>query len=249
MDLPAVVSRDKWLAARTELLAEEKALTRARDALAARRRALPMVEVSEDYLFEDEAGTQSLLDMFEGRRQLIIYHFMFGPEQDAGHNSCSILVDSVGHLAHLHARDTTFALVSRASVAKLQRFRDRMGWTVPWYSSAGNRWPYDFHATMDESVAPVQYNYQDADALRRAGKPWFASGDWHGLSVFLRDGERIYHTYATFARGLDQLLSPYNYLDLTPMGRRDGIDDFKLHDTYTPADLAGTATAHQGRGV
>lgn len=239
MNHPQVVSRDEWLVARKELLAEEKRLTRARDALSARRRALPMVAVEQEYVFDGPDGPATLLDLFEDRRQLVIYHFMFGPDMTEGHNSCSILVDSIGELSHLHARGTTLALVSRAPTGVLQGFRARMGWTVPWYSSAGSRWNYDFHATMDAAVAPVQYNYQDEDTLRAAGKPWYTSGDWHGLSVFLRDGERIFHTYSTFERGLETLLSPYNYLDLTPLGRQDGIDDFKLHDTYTPGELAG----------
>jgi len=238
VSLPQVVSRDEWLAARLELLAAEKEMTRARDALSARRRELPMVAVEEQYVFDGPDGKVTLLDMFEGRRQLIIYHFMFAPDQEEGHSSCSVLADNVGHLSHLHVRGTTFALVSRAPVATLERFKARMGWTIPWYSSEGNSWNYDYHATMDESVAPVLYNYQDKAALLRAGKPWYTSGDWHGLSVFLRDGASVFHTYSTFERGLDTLLNTYNYLDLTPLGRQEtgsGVDDFRLHDTYTTA--------------
>jgi predicted dithiol-disulfide oxidoreductase (DUF899 family) len=236
-----VVSRAEWLAARKDLLVAEKALTRQKDALSVRRRSMPSVEVTEEYVFDGPDGPVTLLDMFEGRRQLIVYHFMFGPDQSEGHNSCSILVDSVGNLSHLHARDTTYALISRAPIDTLLAYRNRMGWSVPWYSSAGNRWNYDFHATNDESIAPVEYNYLDKAELEAAGKPWFAHGDWHGLSVFFRDGRRILHTYATFQRGLEHLLAPYNYLDLTPLGRQDGIDDFKHHDQYSEADLAGSA--------
>jgi predicted dithiol-disulfide oxidoreductase (DUF899 family) len=239
MVLPQVVSRAQWLTARKELLADEKQLTRSRDAISARRRGLPMVAVESEYVFDGPVGKSTLLEMFEGRRQLITYHFMFGPEMDGGHNACSVLADSVGHLSHLNARDTTLALVSRAPLAKLQRFAARMVWTIPWYSSSGNRWNYDFHATMDETIAPVEYNYQDKEALERAGKPWYANGDYHGLSVFLRNGADIFHTYSTFERGLDSLLSPYNYLDLTPLGRQDRIDDFKVHDEYTSQDLSG----------
>jgi predicted dithiol-disulfide oxidoreductase (DUF899 family) len=241
VNTPQVVSRAEWRRARLELLAEEKRLTRDRDAVSARRRKLPAVEVVDEYVFDGPDGRATLLDMFEGRRQLVVYHFMFGPDQQSGHNSCSILVDSVGDLTHLHARDTTFALISRAPLAKLLAYRDRMGWTVPWYSSAGNRWNYDFHATNDEAVAPVEYNYLDKAGLERVGKSYYTHGDWHGLSVFLRDGRRVLHTYSTFERGLDHLLVPYAYLDLTPLGRQDGIDDFKHHDEYTPADLAGSA--------
>jgi predicted dithiol-disulfide oxidoreductase (DUF899 family) len=131
-----------------------------------------MVAVEQEYVFDGPNGKATLLDMFEGRRQLIVYHFMFGPEMDEGHNASSILADSVGQLVHLHARDTTLVLASRAPLEKLERFRARMGWTIPWYSSAGNTWNYDYHATTDASVAPVEYNYQDADALVNAGKPW-----------------------------------------------------------------------------
>src|SRR6266540_2668205 len=140
---PQVVTRDEWLARRLELLTHEKDLSRARDAVAERRRALPAVEIDKDYLFDGPNGKASLLDLFEGRRQLIVYHFMWLHDADEGCPSCSLVADNIGHLAHLHARDTTLALVSRARLASIERFRNRMGWTVPWYSSHGNDFNYD----------------------------------------------------------------------------------------------------------
>src|SRR5919204_5640248 len=137
MNLPPVVSPTEWQLARESLLVKEKEATRARDALAAERRRLPMVQIDKDYVFEGPDGKASLLDLFDGRRQLILYHFMFGPNQDAGCDGCSMVLDNIGHLAHLHARDTSFVAVSRAPIQKIERYRQRMGWTIPWYSSFG----------------------------------------------------------------------------------------------------------------
>src|SRR5215472_13025724 len=169
MNLPQVASRDEWLAARKALLAREKEATRARDALSAERRRLPMVAISKDYVFEGPGGKASLRDLFEGRRQLIVYHFMFDPSWDEGCNACSILVDNMGHPAHMHARDTTLALVSRAPLSRIEPFKERMGWTLPWSSSFGSDFNYGFHVTTDEAVAPIEYNYRDRAALEQAG--------------------------------------------------------------------------------
>ncbi len=154
-----------------------------------------------------------LAELFEGRRQLIVYHFMFDPSWDAGCPSCSFLVDSIGNLAHLHARDTTLAAVSRAPMAAIERYRKRMGWTFPWYSSHGSDFNYDFHVTIDPAVTPPEYNFQVFDG------DW--TGELPGTSVFLRDGEEVFHTYSSYARGGDVLLGTYNYLDLTPLGRQE----------------------------
>jgi predicted dithiol-disulfide oxidoreductase (DUF899 family) len=236
VNLPRIVSEQEWLRARTELLAEEKEATRARDALSARRRELPMTEVGKEYLFEGPAGKSTLLDLFDGRRQLIIYHFMFGPDWDEGCPSCSFLMDGVGDLAHLHARDTSFAVVSRAPLNKIESFRGRMGWTVPWLSSFGSDFNYDFHVTLDEAVAPVEYNFMDKAALERAGMSWATQGELPGLSVFLRDGDRVFRTYSAFARGLDHVLVAYNFLDFTPLGRQEGrefpMEWIRHHDKY-----------------
>ena len=222
MDLPRITSREEWLEARERLLAKEKEATRVRDELHAERQALPMVEVEKDYVFEGPDGKASLLDMFEGRRQLIVQHFMFDPEWEDGCPSCSYLVDNVGNLAHLHARDTTFAVVSRAPLAKIEPFKTRMGWTFPWYSSFGSDFNYDFHVTMDESVVPAEYNYRSAAEHRQAGMPWYTEGEQPGVSVFLREGERVFHTYSAFARGSEHLVSTAMFLDLTPLGRQEG---------------------------
>ena len=223
--LPKVVSRDEWLVARKALLAKEKELTRHRDAVNAERRRLPMVRIDKPYVFEGPAGKASLLDLFEGRRQLIVYHFMYDPGWDEGCPSCSFLVDNIGHLAHLRARKTSLALVSRAPMARIEPFRKRMGWTIPWYSSFGSDFNYDFHVTLDEAVAPVEYNYTDKAMLVQKGEAYFTQGESHGLSVFLRDGDTILHTYSTYARGADLIVGTYNYLDLTPLGRQEDWEE------------------------
>lgn len=225
IEFPRVVSRAEWLVARNELLAKEKELTHHRDAVNAARRRLPMIRIDKEYVFDSPGGKVWLHDLFEGHRQLIVYHFMFDPTWDEGCPSCSFLVDNIGHLAHLHARKTSIALVSRAPLAKIEPFRKRMGWTVPWYSSFGSDFNYDFHVTMDEAVAPVEYNYRDKGELLHRGESYFTQGESHGLSVFLHDGGTIFHTYSTYARGVDLLLGTYNYLDLTPLGRQEDWED------------------------
>jgi predicted dithiol-disulfide oxidoreductase (DUF899 family) len=225
LDRPGVVSRAEWLAARKELLAKEKELTQYRDAVNAERRRLPMVKIKKDYIFEGPDGKVCLLDLFERCRQLVVYHFMFDPSWDEGCPSCSFLADNIGHLAHLRARDTSLALISRAPLAKIEPFKKRMGWTVPWYSSFGSDFNYDFHVTLDEAVAPVEYNYRDKAELVQKGESYFTQGESHGLSVFLREGDNIFHTYSTYARGTDQLVGTYTYLDLTPLGRQEDWEE------------------------
>ncbi len=235
MEHPKVVSRDEWLDARKKLLVEEKAATRARDALNAERRKLPMVRIEKEYVFEGPAGKATLLDLFEGRQQLIIQHFMFDPSWDEGCPSCSYTTDNVGNLAHLHARDTSFAVVSRAPLARIEPFKARMGWTVPWYSSYGSDFNYDFHVTLDEAIAPAQYNYRTKAELEQAGTPWFARGEQPGVSAFLREGDNIFHTYSTFGRGGEQLLNTYMFLDLTALGRQEDENTIawvRHHDKY-----------------
>ncbi len=215
-DLPRVVSRDEWREARTELLEKEKELTQKRDELNAERRQLPMVEIDKNYVFEGPDGEVSLLDLFEGRRQLIVYHFMFDPEWDAGCKVCSLLADNIGHLSHLHALDTSLVMVSRAPYDKLEQYRSRMGWSVPWYSSYGTDFNYDFHVTLDASHGSIEHNYRDFTELASNG-----STEAHGTSVFLRDGDDIYHTYSSYERGNGLLVGTFNYLDLTPLGRHE----------------------------
>jgi predicted dithiol-disulfide oxidoreductase (DUF899 family) len=208
MNRPAVVSAAEWQAAHEQLLAKEKEATRARDALAAERRRQPMVRIDKEYVFEGPNGPASMTDLFEGRRQLIVYHFMFGPNQDVGCDGCSMVVDQIGHLAHLHARDTSFALVSRAPLAKIEPYKQRMGWMIPWYSSFDS----DFNVDLGLSPeTPQTSEYQD--------------GETFGLSVFLRDGGEVFRTYFTNLRGVEALGSVWTFLDLTPFGRQEDWED------------------------
>ena len=256
---PRIVSRDEWRAARLELLAREKEATRARDALSAERRKLPLVEIDKEYLFEAPTGDRlSLRDLFGEHRQLIVYHFMFDPADDEGCPGCSHFGDNIGHLAHLHARDTALVFVSRAPISKILPFKERMGWTMPWLSSFGSDFNYDFHVTLDESVAPIEYNFRDADALRELGQEYHLQGEQPGLSVFMREGERVFHSYSTYARGLDALINSYQLLDLTPGGRLEGWDGMpdlnglgmgwlRHHDRYD-ASAAADPTGVAGEG-
>ncbi|MCD7441224.1 DUF899 domain-containing protein [Streptomyces lincolnensis] len=231
-NLPEVVSREEWLTARKELLAEEKELTRARDRVNAARRRLPMVRVDKPYRFEGPKGPVNLLDLFEGRPQLVLHHFMWtydidadGAEhpRDTGCPSCSSAADTISGLRQLHARRTTLAAVSRAPYPKLAAYRERMGWTFPWYSSAGDDFNYDFHATVDERVAPVRIFDRDEAELAAAGMPWSPElrGDWPGISAFLRVGDEVFHTYSAFGRGIEQFHYNIPYLDLTALGRQE----------------------------
>lgn len=209
MTYPQIVSRDEWLAARADLLSKEKAATRARDQLNAERRQLPMVAIDKEYRFDGPGGEVTLLDLFGGRRQLIIYHFMFDPTWDDGCPSCTYLVDNIpSRLARIQARDTSLILVSRAPLAKLDAYKARMNWTIPWFSSFGSDFNEDFGVTDAEGEKP-------------------------GLSVFLRVGERVLHSCSTTGRGVDILLGTYNYLDLTPLGRQE---DWEVRPvgSYTP---------------
>ena len=233
MSLPQIVSRDEWLVARKELLAEEKELTRRRDALNADRRRLPMVTIDMDYVFEGPDGKAGLLDLFEDRRQLIVGHFMFDPSWEDGCSSCSAGADEVsqGLLDHLHARDTTLAYVSRAPLEKLERWKARKGWTFPWYSSHGSDFNYDFHVTMDESVTPVEYNYRSKAEHEQAGTGYYFQGEepieQPGTSFFLRDGDSVFHTYSAFGRGAEMTGGSYYFLDLTALGRQEEWEEPK----------------------
>jgi predicted dithiol-disulfide oxidoreductase (DUF899 family) len=228
MNIPEVVSESEWTRALEEVRAEEKRETRERDALAARRRRLPAVEIDTTYRLRGPEGEVGLLDLFEGRRQLLLYHFMFAPDvhgwPEAGCPGCSMFVDQIGHPAHFHARDTTFALVSRAPLEQLQAYRQRMGWTLPWYSSADGDFNRDFGVTTD-------------------------AGETFGLSVFIADGDRVLRTYFTHLRGVEALGSVWTFLDLTPLGRQEEWEDtppgrpqrqpytwWRRHDEYTDDD-------------
>jgi predicted dithiol-disulfide oxidoreductase (DUF899 family) len=202
--LPRAVSQREWQAAHEKLLGKEKTLTHAHDALAAERRRQPMAKIEKNYVFDGPKGKARLPDFFEGRRQLVLYHFMFAPGVEgwptAGCPGCSFVVDHLPHLAHLHARDTSFALVSLAPLSAIKRYQRRMGWDVPWFSSAGSDFNADFGLSTDK-------------------------GETFGLSVFLRDGKNVYRTYFTNGRGVEALGSTWSFLDLTPYGRQETWED------------------------
>lgn len=228
MEMPPIVSPQEWLAARKELLAKEKELTRARDRLNADRRRLPMVRLDKSYEFEGPDGKATLLDMFEGRPQLVMHHFMFAPEWDRGCSSCSSAADQIGKLRQLHVRNTSLVAVSRAPYEKLAAFRERMGWTFPWYSSYGSDFNYDFHATLDDRVAPVLLHFRDEEELAEAGTPWtedMRGAELPGISAFLRVGEEVFHTYSTFGRGIEEFHNGYPHLDLTALGRQEAWEE------------------------
>jgi len=240
-NLPEIVSRDEWLAARKELLTREKEAVRAKDALNTRRRLLPMVRVSRDYRFDGPAGPVSLLELFDGERQLVVQHFMFDPEWEDGCGSCTAAVDELsdGLLRHLRARSTVYVVIARAPLAKLEKYRAKRGWSIPLYSSYGSDFNYDFHATTDESVCPVEYNYRSKAELQRAGQTYHVKGEQPGTSVFLREGDQVFHSYSSYGRGLDTMLAANSWLDITPFGRGegwDGMPDLKApvrhHDRY-----------------
>jgi predicted dithiol-disulfide oxidoreductase (DUF899 family) len=226
---PDIATRDAWLVERRKLLAREREVTHERDAVNAQRRRLPMVKVVEDYVFEGPDGQLRLLDMFDGRSQLYIHHFMWIDADDRGCPSCTTAADltfTERDLALLNALDVTFACVSRAPYASIARYRDEHGWTFPWYSSRDGDFTYDYHVTLDPARRPVEYNYKTLDELHADG--WTDDdlrGDWPGASVFLRRGDEVFHTYSAYARGLDHTGVGYPFLDLTPYGRQESWED------------------------
>ena len=222
---PPIASHGKWLARRRKLLAHEKALTRQQDRVNAERRRLPMVKILKEYAFDGPKGKLRLGDLFEGCRQLIIYHFMFDPKWRRGCPGCTGYVDALGDLSALRAKDTAFALVSRAPLAKLEAYKADRGWTLPWFSSFGSDFNYDFHVTLDEGIAPVEYNYRSKAAMVAKNTPSLIEGETHGLSVFFRMGQDIFHTYSTYARGVADLTDAHSLLDVTPYGRQQDFED------------------------
>jgi predicted dithiol-disulfide oxidoreductase (DUF899 family) len=231
-----IVSQELWLAARKELLTAEKEFTRQRDALSAKRREMPWVKVEKNYVFDSRNGKASLSDLFRDKSQLIVYHFMLGPGWEQGCPSCSFLGDHFdGSLAHLNARDVAFSAVSRATMPEVTTFKNRMGWHFPWVSSNQNEFNFDYHVsfTKDQSCkGKVQYNFAERE---------FPSEEAPGLSVFYKNAAgEIFHTYSTYARGLDILLGAYNFLDMTPKGRDEATLPHTMawvrhHDRYENA--------------
>jgi predicted dithiol-disulfide oxidoreductase (DUF899 family) len=251
------VPKDEWLAARTELLKKEKEFTRLRDELSRRRRELPWEIVNKHYVFDGPNGKQTLADLFDGRSQLIVYHFMFGPGWKEGCPSCSFLADTFdGAAVHLAQRDVTLAVVSRATFLEIEVFRKRMGWRFPWVSSFANDFNSDYHVSFskeERAQGKVYYNY---------GLMEFPSEEAPGASVFLKNAEgEIFHTYSAYTRGLDMLLTAYNFLDLTPKGRdedalsqpmawvrhHDRYDDGKIADAKKPSSSAGSCCSESER--
>jgi predicted dithiol-disulfide oxidoreductase (DUF899 family) len=244
-------TREEWLAARIELNESEKELTRRSDELALRRQALPWVRVDKTYRFETEDGSASLADLFRGRSQLLVYHFMFGPDYTAGCLSCSSIADGFDGIAvHLENHDVALTAVSRAPLAKLQAYKRRMGWTFPWASSAGGDFNFDFNVAFTETQqrdGTVDYNYRRAGhamditpspapvvqlaAASGVDAPTYAL-DRPGLSAFVLEDGAVYHTYSTFARGLDGLWGMYQWLDRAPKGRNETGPWFRRHDEY-----------------
>lgn len=243
---PRLASRAEWLRERLALLEREKELTRARDQLNAARRALPMVRVDQDYVFAGPEGPVRLLDLFAGRHQLIVYHFMWLWEGDRPLaepcKGCSSFADQIarGHLTTMRQRHTEFALISRAPWSTIAPFKARMGWDLPWVSSSGTRFNHDFGVTLDESVKPLTYNYRTRDEHRAAGTEYYFDAslpaDLHGMSCFLRRGDEVYHTYSTYGRGVEDVLGSIRMLDLTALGRQEEWEEPKgrAGDLVTP---------------
>ncbi len=251
MTMHATATREEWLAARLELLEAEKELTRRSDELAQRRQALPWVRVDKDYRFDTEQGRASLAELFQGRSQLLVYHFMFGPDYTAGCPSCSMIADGFdGFAVHLANHDVMLWAVSRAPLAKLQAFRRRMGWSFPWASSAPGDFSLDFNVSFTEAQqrqGMVEYNYRrGGHAMDTTPVPepivQFAAGcgtdaatwtrDRPGMSAFVIEDGTIYHTYSTYARGLDGLWGAYQWLDRAPRGRNETGVWWRRHDEY-----------------
>jgi predicted dithiol-disulfide oxidoreductase (DUF899 family) len=234
MSLPRIVTNEEWHDARRAFLEKEKAATRERDRLNAERRELPMVEVTTPYVFEGPEGERSLLDLFEGRPQLIVYHFMFHPDWDDGCPSCTAGTDEIspGFLEHLHTRDTTYALVSRAPVAKLEGWRELRGWShIPWYSTNDSDFSYDFGATIDASRGYDTFNYRTLDEYAARGEEGMRDSeqpyDMPGRTCFLQVDGRVYRTYSVYARGLESTGGSYYFLDLTALGRQEDWEEPK----------------------
>jgi predicted dithiol-disulfide oxidoreductase (DUF899 family) len=228
-------TRDEWIEARLELLKAEKDLTRLNDDLARRRRDLPWLRLDKSYTFDTEAGEASLADLFRGRSQLLIYHLMFDPEWDEACPSCSSIADGFDktHL-HLQNHDVAFTAVSRGPLEKLLSYQDRMDWSFPWVSSGRSEFNYDFHVTIDASVAPVEYNYRNQAELEADNVAWREwSGEQPGVSAFALEDGVVYHTYSAYSRGFDALWTMWQWLDRAPLGRNEGGESwFRRHDQY-----------------
>src|SRR5450432_4409458 len=223
---PPIVSQEQWLAERKKLLAHKKELTKQYDRVNAERRRLPMVKIEKDYVFDGPNGKQNLKALFDGRRQLIVYHFMFDPASEKGCSGCTGFVNALGDLSLLNKRDTTFVVVSRAPLPKLEAYKSEKGWDIHWLSSFASDFNYDFHVTLDPKIAPAEYNYRDkAEMAAATGHSVLMEGEEHGLSVFFRVDEDVFHKYSVYARGTESLTDSYRLLDTTPYGRQQSFED------------------------
>jgi predicted dithiol-disulfide oxidoreductase (DUF899 family) len=247
MESHRIVSKDEWLAARKALLAEEKAFTHARDALVAKRQALPWERVDRTYTFDTPDGPRTLADLFGGRSQLIVYHFMLGPDWEQGCIGCSFLSDHIdGALPHLLHHDVAYVAVSRAPLAKIDAFKKRMGWRFPWVSSRDSDFNFDFHVSFRDagkSRGKVEYNYEEQD---------YASDELPGVSAFHRANDgAVYHTYSAYARGLEMMVGTYALLELTANGRNETngmLDWLRYHDRYDSEPQHASCCAHDKEG-
>ena len=252
-------TREEWLAARLELLEAEKALTRRSDELSRQRQELPWVAIEKEYRFETDQGVASLADLFRGRSQLLIYHFMFGPEYTAGCPSCSAIADGFdGSIVHLENHDVAFSAVSRAPLAKLQEYKRRMGWSFPWASSLGSDFNYDLHVSHTEEEwqsGAVEYNFREVDF--RAAEESPALAEWAsavgtdfatyrregpGVSAFVLEGDVVYHTYSAYERGVDGLWAMNQWLDRAPRGRNETGFWWRRRDEYGSGETVNTQT-------
>jgi predicted dithiol-disulfide oxidoreductase (DUF899 family) len=214
---PPIASQAEWLEARKALLADEKALTKEYDRVSAKRRRLPMVKVEKEYVFQGASDRKSLLELFGENMQVIVYHFMFDPTWDKGCMGCTGFVDALGDLSMLGERDTSFVLISRAPIEKLEKYRKERGWNWPWYSSGETDFNYDFGVTLDPAKDLTEYNYRQDNFEKSTEMP--------GTSVFFRMGDEVYHTYSCYARGGEALTDSYRLLDITPYGRQEDFED------------------------
>ncbi len=248
INYPRVASRAEWLQARLALLEREKQLTRERDRLNTARRELPMVRIDQAYAFDGAAGRRTLLDLFDGRHQLMVYHFMWlwekGEPLDEPCKGCSSFADQIarGHLTTLRRNQTSFVLISRAPLAKIMPFNLRMGWNIPWFSSVGTTFNHDFGVTQDPAVAPMSYNYRTPAEHQAAGSGYYFDNeppfDLHGLSCFLRRGDEVFHTYSSYGRGVEDVIGPVRLLDQTALGRQEAWEE--------PKDRAAGLVAQPG---
>jgi predicted dithiol-disulfide oxidoreductase (DUF899 family) len=241
-----IVSHDEWTAARKAHLAEEKTFTRARDALSRQRRELPWEKVEKNYVFDGPGGKETLADLFAGKSQLIVYHFMLGPDWEEGCKSCSLLADHFdGSVIHLAQRDVSFVVVSRAPLARIEKFRQRMGWHFKWVSSFGGDFNFDYQVSaspQEKATGKALYNYEETT---------FPSDERPGASVFFKnEAGEVFHTYSSYGRGLDMLIGAYHFLDLAPKGRDEaglpyGMAWVRHHDRYDGAPVDPNATYQQ----